>query len=146
MKCRIIVHNSAVNVAINTAEFGVHHLMCSFHLFQYHCNRICVTTDVALIQLCLQTINYSACLLWNCLLHNSNFRHHNNMGWSTFEKGVKAVFVHGNDTTAHFRNSPARAAAMKIGYPLSPFYSGESCINDHNDNRYRQREILRQNI
>ena len=35
-------------------------------------------------------------------------------GGTPVKKGVKAVFVHGNDTTAYFRNYPDRAAAMKI--------------------------------
>ena len=100
--CRIILHNYAINVASNTAEFGVHHIMQSFHLFQYYCSLICVTTDFAIIQIRLKTINYSACLLCNFLLQNLNLRHHHNMGWNPCEKGVKAVFVHGNDTTAHF--------------------------------------------
>ena len=51
------------------------------------------------------------------------------------KKGVKEFFVHGNDTTAYFRNSPARATAIKIGYPLSPFFCGDSCLNARSDNR-----------
>ena len=51
------------------------------------------------------------------------------------KKGVKAVFVHGNDTTAYLRNYPVRAAAMKIGDTLSPFVCGESYLNAHSDNR-----------
>ena len=62
------------------------------------------------------------------------------------KKGVKAVFVHGNDTTAYFWNFPARAAAMKIGDPLRPFFCGDTCLNAHNDNRYRQIEIVRQEM
>ena len=51
------------------------------------------------------------------------------------KKGVKAVFVNGNDTAAYFRNYPARVAAMKIEDPLSPFVCRESCLNAHSDNR-----------
>ena len=57
------------------------------------------------------------------------------MGWNTCEKGVMEVLVRGNYTTAYFRNSPDRAAAMKIGDPLSPLFCGESCLNAHSDNK-----------